>query len=175
MDSGSLPNVTALAMSSATDPEAGQSSAILAAPHGESPLSWLAMFGRALLLMARVIPGILYWIMAFSTITLPTVLFTLFSTSLTFTMNFTTLYVRSRCHWLQGTNHPQDAHCASLCVAGLMAGKVPLLEHVRPVTIGTPAKRAADRFVPRHPRRLQAGAGQLPRRVLERNQGVWIS
>lgn len=49
------------------------------------------MFGRALLLTARVIPGMLYWIVTFSTITLPTVLFTLFSTSLTFTMNATTL------------------------------------------------------------------------------------
>ena len=35
----------------------------------------------------------LIWIITFSTITLPTVLFALFSTSLTFTMNFTTLYV----------------------------------------------------------------------------------
>lgn len=33
----------------------------------------------------------LIWIITFTTITLPTVLFALFSTSLTFTMNFTTL------------------------------------------------------------------------------------
>ena len=35
----------------------------------------------------------LIWIITFTTITVPTVLFALFSTSLTFTMNFTTLYV----------------------------------------------------------------------------------
>ncbi|OOQ83534.1 Lysophospholipase nte1 [Penicillium brasilianum] len=39
----------------------------------------------------QVIPRGLYWIIAFTTITLPTWLFTLFSMSLTFTMNFTTL------------------------------------------------------------------------------------
>ncbi|CAL5871589.1 uncharacterized protein PFLUO_LOCUS5842 [Penicillium psychrofluorescens] len=39
----------------------------------------------------QVIPSVLYWIITFSTITLPTWLFTLFSMSLTFTMNFTTL------------------------------------------------------------------------------------
>ena len=55
--------------------------------------SWLGVLGRLILVMARVIPGILYWIITFTTITLPTVLFTLFSTSLTFTMNMTTLYV----------------------------------------------------------------------------------
>ena len=36
-------------------------------------------------------PAILYWIITFATITVPTWLFTLFSMSLTFTMNFTTL------------------------------------------------------------------------------------
>ncbi|KAJ5378148.1 Lysophospholipase nte1 [Penicillium cataractarum] len=39
----------------------------------------------------QVIPRGLYWTIAFTTITLPTWLFTLFSMSLTFTMNFTTL------------------------------------------------------------------------------------
>ena len=55
--------------------------------------SWLGLLGYALLAMARGIPGMLIWIITFATITLPTVLFALFSTSLTFTMNFTTLYV----------------------------------------------------------------------------------
>ncbi|KAJ5885483.1 Lysophospholipase nte1 [Penicillium taxi] len=39
----------------------------------------------------QVIPRGLYWLITFTTITLPTWLFTLFSMSLTFTMNFTTL------------------------------------------------------------------------------------
>lgn len=57
-----------------------------------SPTSWLGWLGHATLAIVRVIPGILIWIITFTTITLPTVLFALFSTSLTFTMNFTTLY-----------------------------------------------------------------------------------
>lgn len=49
--------------------------------------------GWVLTLVFQVIPRGLYWLVTFSTITLPTWLFTLFSMSLTFTMNFTTLYV----------------------------------------------------------------------------------
>jgi hypothetical protein len=61
-----------------------------AAPH---PVSWLAMLGQGLLAVLKAAPGILVWTITFTTITLPTLLFALFSTSLTFTMNFTTLYV----------------------------------------------------------------------------------
>ncbi|KAH8802914.1 hypothetical protein F5884DRAFT_490252 [Xylogone sp. PMI_703] len=53
--------------------------------------SIFGMFGRLILFCLRVIPGVLYWLITFTTITLPTFLFTLFSTSLTFTMNATTL------------------------------------------------------------------------------------
>jgi len=55
--------------------------------------SWSGTFGRATLFVIKVIPGILYWLITFATITMPTFLFTLFSTSLTFTMNATTLWV----------------------------------------------------------------------------------
>jgi hypothetical protein len=51
------------------------------------------VLGRLLVFCFQAIPGFLYWVITFTTITLPTGLFTLFSTSLTFTMNFTTLYV----------------------------------------------------------------------------------
>ncbi|KAF4632287.1 hypothetical protein G7Y89_g5848 [Cudoniella acicularis] len=54
-------------------------------------LSWLGRFGRMTLFLIQVVPGILYWLITFTTITMPTFLFTLFSTSLTFTMNATTL------------------------------------------------------------------------------------
>ena len=47
--------------------------------------------GHMILIVVKVIPSALYWLITFVTITLPTWLFTLFSTSLTFTMNFTTL------------------------------------------------------------------------------------
>ena len=46
--------------------------------------------------LIQVIPSILFWTVTFTTITLPTWLFTLFSTSLTVTMNATTLYVGCR-------------------------------------------------------------------------------
>lgn len=48
-------------------------------------------FGYALLSVLSFLPGALLWLITFTTITLPTWLFTLFSMSLTFTMNFTTL------------------------------------------------------------------------------------
>jgi lysophospholipid hydrolase len=47
--------------------------------------------GRLFLFFFYVVPSVLYWVITFTTITLPTWLFTLFSMSLTFTMNFTTL------------------------------------------------------------------------------------
>ncbi|KAF9894457.1 phosphatidylcholine and lysophosphatidylcholine phospholipase [Aspergillus nanangensis] len=60
----------------------------LAPPTPSTMVGWIAWLFTFLF---QVIPGILYWIITFSTITLPTWLFTLFSMSLTFTMNFTTL------------------------------------------------------------------------------------
>jgi len=54
--------------------------------------STLGLLARIILRALGVLPGALYWIITFTTITLPTWLFTLFSMSLTFTMNFTTLY-----------------------------------------------------------------------------------
>ncbi|KAI9782592.1 MAG: phosphatidylcholine and lysophosphatidylcholine phospholipase [Geoglossum umbratile] len=56
-----------------------------------SSTSILEALGRLVFFVFRAIPSILYWSITFTTITLPTWLFTLFSTTLTFTMNFTTL------------------------------------------------------------------------------------
>ncbi|KAI9783029.1 MAG: phosphatidylcholine and lysophosphatidylcholine phospholipase [Peltula sp. TS41687] len=53
--------------------------------------SWLGLTGMLLISAFKLVPSILYWAVTFATITLPTWLFTLFSTSLTFTMNATTL------------------------------------------------------------------------------------
>ncbi|KAI4196048.1 MAG: hypothetical protein LQ346_003303 [Caloplaca aetnensis] len=64
----------------------------LAVSHDGSPSnSSMATLGRALLGLAKLMPALLLWLITFTTITLPTLLFTLFSTSLTFTMNATTL------------------------------------------------------------------------------------
>ena len=79
-------------LSAVTTTASAQASALTTASQ-LPPTSWLGLLGHALLAMVRGLPGILIWIITFSTITLPTVLFALFSTSLTFTMNFTTLYV----------------------------------------------------------------------------------
>ncbi len=56
-----------------------------------SSRSWLGTFGRLTLFLIKIIPRILYWMLTFTTITMPAFLFNLFSTSLTFTMNATTL------------------------------------------------------------------------------------
>ncbi|KAI9372335.1 hypothetical protein BJX61DRAFT_542811 [Aspergillus egyptiacus] len=60
-------------------------------PSPPTPASMVGWIGWVFSLVFQTIPSILYWIITFSTITLPTWLFTLFSMSLTFTMNFTTL------------------------------------------------------------------------------------
>ncbi|PYI00757.1 lysophospholipase NTE1 [Aspergillus sclerotiicarbonarius CBS 121057] len=56
-----------------------------------APSTMVGWIGWIFTFVFQVIPSVLYWIVTFSTITLPTWLFTLFSMSLTFTMNFTTL------------------------------------------------------------------------------------
>ncbi|KAF2111609.1 neuropathy target esteras-like protein [Lophiotrema nucula] len=81
-------SVAALAASPSSAIEAAVST--LQAAETASP-STFGLLGRVILTILRVIPGFLYWIITFTTITLPTWLFTLFSMSLTFTMNFTTL------------------------------------------------------------------------------------
>lgn len=54
--------------------------------------SWLGLFGWFIWFILNVVSTILYWVIRIATITLPTFLFTLFSTSWTVTMNATTLY-----------------------------------------------------------------------------------
>lgn len=61
--------------------------------HGDAETNMWGSLARFVLFLLSIIPGILFWLITFATITLPTWLFTLFSTSLTFTMNATTLYV----------------------------------------------------------------------------------
>ena len=55
------------------------------------PRSTLSMLGGLLLGLFTVVPSVLYWTISFVTLTLPAWLFTFLSTSLTFTMNMTTL------------------------------------------------------------------------------------
>ena len=140
--------------------------------------SWLVMLENTLLAMVKLIPGLLVWIITFSTITLPTVLFALFSTSLTFTMNFTTLYV----HTLESAvedliaNMSQTGHTPRLRLFGFMDRSIPLPEYVCSITPRTTAQRAPDRSLPGYTRwRLKARPSELPRRISECYQGVWVS
>ncbi|ELR03497.1 phosphatidylcholine and lysophosphatidylcholine phospholipase [Pseudogymnoascus destructans] len=55
------------------------------------PSSWLGLLVRLIISIVKVIPIVLYWVITFTTLTLPSWLFTLFSTSLTFTLNATTV------------------------------------------------------------------------------------
>jgi len=54
--------------------------------------SWLGLFGWLLYLVFNLISTILYWSVRTVTISVPKLLFALFSTSWTVTMNATTLY-----------------------------------------------------------------------------------
>lgn len=96
-----LPTVTLASTLSSNNPSslahyatsiAEQSSSAQGDNGNAKPIMWGAL-GRFVLFVLRIIPGILVWLITFTTITLPTWLFTLFSTTLTFTMNATTLYV----------------------------------------------------------------------------------
>ncbi|CAG7997102.1 unnamed protein product [Penicillium salamii] len=74
---------------STTHASAAAASALTSFPPAPSTMAgWI---GWVFTLIFHTIPSLLYWIITFATITLPTWLFTLFSMSLTFTMNFTTI------------------------------------------------------------------------------------
>ncbi|KAI1431507.1 patatin-like phospholipase [Xylaria sp. CBS 124048] len=53
--------------------------------------SWLGLLAKLILFVLHILSAILYWSLKLTTISVPTLLFTFFSTSLTVTMNATTL------------------------------------------------------------------------------------
>lgn len=61
----------------------------VAATHGSS--SWIGLVARFILAVLQFTSAVLVLIIKLATISLPTLLFTLFSTTLTVTMNATTL------------------------------------------------------------------------------------
>lgn len=88
--------VGAIATAAAVDdgPPNPLSSAVAAASdvanaHGSSP--WLGFFARLVLWILQLVSTVLYYAIKLATISVPTLLYTLFSTSLTVTMNATTL------------------------------------------------------------------------------------
>lgn len=56
----------------------------------ESP-GWLGLFGRLVYMLLNAVSTILYWVLRIATINIPTIMYTLLSTSWTVTMNATTL------------------------------------------------------------------------------------
>ena len=60
------------------------------------PVSWLGFIGWLLYLVLNLISTLLYWTVRIVSISLPRLLYALFSTSWTVTMNATTLYARPR-------------------------------------------------------------------------------
>ncbi|EFX02937.1 lipid acyl hydrolase [Grosmannia clavigera kw1407] len=61
----------------------------VAANHGST--SWIGLFARLILAILHLVSTILYFTIKLTTFSIPTILFTLFSTTLTVTMNATTL------------------------------------------------------------------------------------
>ncbi|KAI5923681.1 hypothetical protein F4810DRAFT_202837 [Camillea tinctor] len=81
--------VTTAVNSSATDMASALTRADIARVQESS--TWLGLFARLLLIILHILSTIIYWSLKLTTISVPTLLFTLFSTSLTVTMNATTL------------------------------------------------------------------------------------
>lgn len=77
---GRHPNPLSSAVAAASD---------VATAHGSS--SWLGLFARLVFWILQFVSTVLYYAIKLATISVPTLLYTLFSTSLTVTMNATTL------------------------------------------------------------------------------------
>lgn len=89
---GLAPSLARLTAATSTSINTLASGAYLSSPPSPPASSIMAgWIGWVFTLVFHTLPGVLYSIITFSTITLPTWLFTLFSMSLTFTMNFTTM------------------------------------------------------------------------------------
>jgi len=86
--------VSKTAAAIADGPAGALSSAVIRASdvaeaHGSS--SWLGLFARIVLWILQAVSTLLYYALKLATFSVPSLLFTLFSTSLTVTMNATTL------------------------------------------------------------------------------------
>lgn len=62
----------------------------------QQPSGWLGSFGWLIYMILNMVSFILYWVLRIATINVPSILYRLFSTSWTVTMNATTLYVPPR-------------------------------------------------------------------------------
>jgi lysophospholipid hydrolase len=83
------------AMQSSTSSAASAMSSARDAVAAQEHSGWLGAFGRLILFLLNIISVVLYWVLRITTFNIPSILFALFSTSWTVTMNATTLYVPS--------------------------------------------------------------------------------
>jgi hypothetical protein len=91
MSSSSLPegiNSTMASLATLASPTALANRQIVT----QTPRSWFGLLVRCIVLLLSLVTGVLFWLITFATITIPTFLFNMFSTTLTFTLNATTLY-----------------------------------------------------------------------------------
>jgi lysophospholipid hydrolase len=94
VSSSALTSVTAAATAATGRHPNPLSSAVAAASdvaNAHSSSSWLGLFARIVLWILQLVSTVLYYAIKLATISVPTLLYTLFSTSLTVTMNATTL------------------------------------------------------------------------------------
>ncbi|KAI1660070.1 lysophospholipase NTE1 [Daldinia decipiens] len=99
MDPSSTTTAVEMALSQAVATIANSSSTAIASAitrvndvaDTQGSSSWLGLFARLVLFIFHILSTILYWSLKLTTISVPTLLFTLFSTSWTVTMNATTL------------------------------------------------------------------------------------
>lgn len=90
--SNALTSVADSSSATSSAEAAMNATAIMAAQ--ESP-GWLGLFGWFIYMILNTVSTILYWVLRIATINVPTIVYTLLSTSWTVTMNATTLYVAS--------------------------------------------------------------------------------
>lgn len=64
----------------------------------QNATGWFGFIGWLLLATINLVSTILYWVIRIATINVPLILYTLFSTSWTVTMNATTLYAERPCN-----------------------------------------------------------------------------
>lgn len=95
-------------------------SADVAAAHEEAT-SWLGLFGWLLYLVFNLTSTLLYWSIRIVTISVPKLLYALFSTSWTVTMNATTLYVCPQTNESSSSWLTRCLACSSWSVPSLLS------------------------------------------------------
>lgn len=99
--------------------------------HGSS--SWIGLIARLILWILQLLSTIIYYALKLTTISIPTLLFSLFSASLTVTMNATTLYVLTvpmSVSTIPVLTVCQHAHRGNGLLCHYVGGTVPVPQHV---------------------------------------------